>query len=176
MSRIADPGFLQNAALARFLTVLLYRSANVSILPMRYSAYARAVLEHIDEVEKKAAVKRELRLDATREAARRWEEKAASLESRLWQRPLSRETRIQVNALLMEVERVLTEERGLKSRPFFKHLIYAPQPTYRDELLPRIWEAIDQGAWDEIVGYEQELVTAFARAAALAEEATRALE
>ena len=49
----------------------------------------------------------------------------------------------------MEVERALTEERGLKSRPFFKHLIYAPQPTYRDEFLPRIWEAIDEGAWKE---------------------------
>jgi hypothetical protein len=75
----------------------------------------------------------------------------------------------------MEVERVLTEERGLESRPFFKHLIYAPQPTYRDELLPRIWEAIDQGAWEEIEGYERELVTAFERAASLADEATRTL-
>jgi N-acetylated-alpha-linked acidic dipeptidase len=175
MSRIADPGFLQNAALARFLTVLVYRSANLSILPMHYSVYARAVLEHIEEVEKKAAGKRELRLHAAREAARLWEEKAALFERRMWERPLSRESRIQVNALLMEVERVLTEERGLKSRPFFKHLIYAPQPTYRDELLPRIWEAIDQGAWDEIEDYERELVEAFQRAASLAEEATGAL-
>jgi N-acetylated-alpha-linked acidic dipeptidase len=176
MSRLADPGFLQNAALARFLTVLLYRSANLSILPMRYSDYARAVLEHIDEVEKKAASKRELRLASAREAARLWEEKASAFESRLWQRPLSPESRTRVNALLMEVERALTEDRGLKSRPFFKHLIYAPQPTYRDELLPRIWEAIDEGAWDEIEGYERELVNAFSRAAALAEQAARALE
>jgi N-acetylated-alpha-linked acidic dipeptidase len=175
MSRLADPGFLQNAALARFLTILLYRSANLSILPMHYSAYARAVLEHIDEVEKKAAPKRELRLTRAREAARLWEEKASAFESRMWQGPLSRESRARLNALLMEVERVLTEERGLESRPFFKHLIYAPQPTYRDELLPRIWEAIDQGAWDEIEGYERELVTAFGKAAALAEEAARAL-
>jgi N-acetylated-alpha-linked acidic dipeptidase len=175
MSRLADPGFLQNAALARFLTILLYRSANLSILPMHYSAYARAVLGHIDEVEKKAASKRELRLTRVREAARLWEEKASAFESRMWQRPLSRESRARLNALLMEVERVLTEERGLESRPFFKHLIYAPQPTYRDELLPRIWEAIDQGAWEEIEGYERELVTAFERAASLADEATRTL-
>ena len=176
LSRIADPGFLQNAALSRFLAVLLHRSANVELLPMRYSAYARVVLAHLDEVEKKAAPVRELRLSAARDAARRWAEKAASLEARMFERPLSSGKRAQVNALLMEVERVLTEERGLKSRPFFKHLIYAPQPTYRDEVFPRIWEAIDEGAWGEIEGYERELAAAFERAGSLADEAARVLE
>jgi N-acetylated-alpha-linked acidic dipeptidase len=171
LSRIADPGFLQNAALSRFLAVLLYRSANLELLPMRYSAYARAVLAHLDEVEKKAAPAREIRLSSAREAAKRWEEKAQALEARMWERPLPRERASRFNALLMEVERALTEERGLKSRPFFKHLIYAPQPTYRDEVLPRIWEAIDEGAWEEIAGYEQELVAAFERAGSLLDDA-----
>jgi hypothetical protein len=93
----------------------------------------------------------------------------------MWGRALSRENRARFNALLMEVERTLTEDRGLKSRPFFKHLIYAPQPTYRDEVLPRIWEAIDAGAWDEIEGYEKELVAAFERAISLLDEARSVL-
>jgi N-acetylated-alpha-linked acidic dipeptidase len=176
MSRIADPGFLQNAALSRFLAVLIYRSANLELLPMRYSAYARAVLTHIDEVEKKAAPAREITLSSARDAARRWEENALALEARMFERPLSPENRARLNALLMEVERALTEDRGLKSRPFFKHLIYAPQPTYRDEVLPRIWEAIDAGAWYEIEGYERELVVAFERAASLLDEAQSVLE
>jgi N-acetylated-alpha-linked acidic dipeptidase len=176
MSRIADPGFLQNAALSRFLAVLLYRSANVELLPMRYSAYARAVLAHLDTVEKKAAPSRKIQLSSAREAARLWEEKAQALETRMWGRELSPENRARFNALLMEVERALTEDRGLKSRPFFKHLIYAPQPTYRDEVLPRIWEAIDARAWDEIGGYERELVTAFERAGSLLDEAAAVLE
>jgi N-acetylated-alpha-linked acidic dipeptidase len=176
MSRIADPGFLQNAALSRFLAVLLYRSANVEILPMRYSAYARAVLAHLDEVEKRAAPLREIRLSSARDAARRWEEKALALEARMYERPLPAEKRARLNGLLMEVERALTEDRGLKSRPFFKHLIYAPQPTYRDEVLPRIWEAVDAGAWGEIDGYEKELVAAFDRAASRAEQAASLLE
>jgi N-acetylated-alpha-linked acidic dipeptidase len=175
LSRIGDPGFLQNAALSRFLAVLLYRSANVDLLPMRYSEYASAVLGHLDEVEKKAAPAREIRLSAARDAARRWREKALAVEAGMWERPLSREKASRVNALLMEVERALTEERGLKSRPFFKHLIYAPQPTYRDEVLPRIWEAIDAGAWDEIAVYERELVAAFERAGSLADEARSVL-
>ena len=176
LSRIADPGFLQNAALSRFLAVLLYRSANVELLPMRYSAYARAVLAHLDEVEKKAAPSREIHFSSARDAARLWEEKAQALEARMWGRELSRENRARFNALLMEVERALTEDRGLKSRPFFKHLIYAPQPTYRDEVLPRIWEAIDEGAWDEIEGYERELVAAFERAGSLLDEAAAVLD
>jgi N-acetylated-alpha-linked acidic dipeptidase len=181
LSRIADPGFLQNAALSRFLAVLLYRSANVDILPMRYSAYARAVLVHLDEVEKKASPAREIRLSAAREAARSWEEKASALEARVAERlasgpAVSPERRARVNQLLMDVERTLTEESGLKSRPFFKHLIYAPQPTYRDEVLPRIWEAIDAGAWSEIEAYERELVAAFQDAGSLADEAARVLE
>ncbi|HEY7697501.1 MAG TPA: M28 family peptidase [Vicinamibacteria bacterium] len=176
LSRIADPGFLQNAALSRLLAVLAHRTANAEFLPMRYSAYARAVLEHLDEVEKKAAPARELRLSAAREAARLWGEKAQALEARMWQRELPRENRARFNALLMEVERALIEDRGLKSRPFFKHLIYAPQPTYRDEVLPRIWEAIDQGAWGEIEGYERELVAAFERAGSLLDEAASLLE
>jgi N-acetylated-alpha-linked acidic dipeptidase len=176
MSRIADPGFLQNAALSRFLAVLLYRSANAEVLPMRYSAYARSVIAHMDEVEKKARPVREIRLSSARDAARRWEEKAVALEARMFERPLSAENRARLNALLMEVERALTEDRGLKSRPFFKHLIYAPQPTYRDEVLPRIWEAIDAGAWEEIDGYERELVTAFEKATSLLDEAGAVLD
>ena len=46
----------------------------------------------------------------------------------------------------------------------------------RNEFLPRIWEAIDEGAWDEIPGYENELVAAFESAAALADEASALLE
>jgi N-acetylated-alpha-linked acidic dipeptidase len=175
MSRLADPGFLQNAALSRFLAVLLYRSANLDLFPMRYSAYARAVLAHLDEVEKKAAPAREIRLQAARDAAKAWEEKALALEARMFSRAPSPASRARANQLLMDVERALTEERGLESRPFFKHLIYAPQPTYRDEVLPRIWEAIDAGAWEDIEGYERELVAAFERAGALLDEASRIL-
>ena len=71
----------------------------------------------------------------------------------------------------MQVERAMTEETGLESRPFYKHLIYAPQPTYRKEVLPRIFEAIETGEWEKIVGFEKELVTAFDRATELLKKA-----
>ena len=40
----------------------------------------------------------------------------------------------------------------------------------------QIWEAIDEGAWGEIEGYERELAAAFERAGSLADEVARVLE
>jgi hypothetical protein len=51
----------------------------------------------------------------------------------------------------------------------------APQPTYREEYLPRIWEAIDRGEWDAVPGYEAEVVAAFDRAADILRRARQAL-
>jgi N-acetylated-alpha-linked acidic dipeptidase len=176
MSRIGDPGFRYNTTMARVLSILLWRMANADVLPMRYSSYARSVIEYVDAIEEKAKGQHPLQLSAARKAANRWQETAEKFESKLDRLMLSggelaADTRRRVNVLLMDVERAMTEEEGMKSRPFFKHLIYAPQPTYRQELLPRIFEAIEAGEWEEIERYEQQLVVAFDRAAALLDEA-----
>ena len=83
LSRIGDPGFLHNAALSRFLAVLLWRIADADLLPLRFSSYATAVLAHLDEVEEKARPRKHLRLDAARGAATRWLESARALEDQL---------------------------------------------------------------------------------------------
>jgi N-acetylated-alpha-linked acidic dipeptidase len=176
MSRIADPGFQYNTYMSRLLAVLLWRMANAEVLPLRSSAYARIVLDHLTEIEDKAAPLREISLDAARAAAERWLSVAEAFEDRL-DRKLASEPGIaprtskRVNQLLMGVERAMTEPTGLATRPFFKHLIYAPQPTYRAEVLPRIFEAIESGAWKEIPTYEQQLVDAFDLAANLVQQA-----
>jgi len=169
LSRIGDPGFRYNTTLARLWALLTWRMANADVLPMRYSDYARKVATYFDEVEKKARPERALVFESGRAAARRWEEAAGAFEKRLDERLASgaavpREAAQQINALLMAIERALTEPQGLKTRPFFKHLVYAPQPTYREELLPRIFEAIEAREWGEIPRYEAQLVAAFDRA------------
>jgi len=172
MSRIGDPGFHYNTMMARVLAVLLWRMADADVLPLRSSSYAQAVLRHLDEIEEKAAGDRPLELDRARSAARRWLDAAQAFEKRLDGLLLS-DTVLQpvvqqkVNDLLVQVERAMTEAEGLASRPFYKHLIYAPLPTYREEVLPRIFEAIESGAWDEIPRFEDQLIEAFNRAAAL---------
>jgi hypothetical protein len=72
----------------------------------------------------------------------------------------------------MEIERAMIEDEGLASRPFYRHLIYAPQPTYREAVLPRIFESIESDDWEAIPRFEQQLVDAFNHAVTLVEEAT----
>ena len=185
MSTIGDPGFEYGAALSRLWGLMTWRLADAPLLPMRYSDYARKVQEHLTAIETKGSrADRLLRLDAARAAARRWEETSTAFESAARRavvpaglpdqvapaRPLR-----PVNDLLMQVERSLTEPKGLQGRPFFRHLIYAPQPTYREEILPRLWEAIERGDTRKIPGHERELVAAFDRAAALLDQARAAL-
>lgn len=183
MSRIADPGFRYGATMARLWGLLTWRLADAAILPMRYSAYARSVQTYIDRVETMAgdataAAGRRgrpvapLRLDAARAAARRWLRAAEGLEAGLDRQSaagaaISDSAVRAVNERLMLVERAMTEDEGLRGRPYFKHLIYAPQPTYREEVLPRIFEAIASGDRSAIPRHEAQLVAAFDRAAEL---------
>ncbi len=170
MSRVADPGFHYNTALARVWSVLALRLANAEILPMQYSRYAKAVPSYLEAVEARLPADRKVRFDAARAAAARWEAAATRFEARLAKVPtgsLTADAVRDVNAALLLTERAMTEPKGLKGRPFFKHLLYAPQPTYREELVPRIFEAIDGGRFADLPMHEAELVAAFDRAAAI---------
>jgi N-acetylated-alpha-linked acidic dipeptidase len=178
MSRIADPGFRYNTTLARLWGILTWRLANADILPMRYSRYASEVASYLEQMEQRAEAKggREIALDAARQASARWLAAAEAFEEDL-QRRLSSDSALpekraaRINELLIGIERAMTEDTGLLGRPFFKHLIYAPQPTYREEVLPRIFEAIDDGRWESIEPFEQELTAGFDRAAEMLEQA-----
>ena len=188
MSRIADQGFRYGTTMARLWGLLTWRLANTPVLPMRYSEYARSVQTYMDRTEilaggagSGAAAQgnnpaQPFRLDAARAAARRWQQAAEDFEAGLDRRtasgaPLPDATARQVNDRLMQVERAMTEDEGLKGRPFFKHLIYAPQPTYREEVLPRIFEAIGAGDRDSIPRYEAQLAAAFDHAAGILRQA-----
>jgi N-acetylated-alpha-linked acidic dipeptidase len=180
MSQIGDPGFRYNVTCAQFLALIPWRLANADILPLDYSNYARSALAAIEEIERMAAPQKGIHLERARRAARRWLEEASACEKKVRrflvsEASLDSERAAKVNSLLMDVERAMTEEEGLKSRPFFKHLIYAPQPTYREELLPRIFEAIKAQEWDDIPRFEDQLVRAFDRASALIRRASSRL-
>src|SRR5262249_28530790 len=46
---------------------------------------------------------------------------------------------------LMQMERAFTDHAGIPGRPWYRHLIYAPRPTYAPEVLPGVAEALDAG-------------------------------
>lgn len=170
-STILDKGFAIGTGLSQLWGVLAWRMADIDVLPMRYSDYARAAVGYIEAAEAHAGAARPLKLSAARAAAARWEQSAKALERRLDSAKPSPEAARTINDHLMQVERVLTEPTGQKGRPFIRHLLVAPQPSYRSAYLPRIWDAIDRGDRPAIAKYEQEIVAAFDRAAGILQKA-----
>jgi N-acetylated-alpha-linked acidic dipeptidase len=57
-----------------------------------------------------------------------------------------------VNKLLMESERKLTNTEGLPNRPWFKHQIYAPgfYTGYSAKTMPAVRESIEQKQWKQV--------------------------
>ena len=175
-STIVDPGFAIGTGLSKLWSVLAWRLADASMLPMHYSDYARAALGYIEAVEKHAGFDPPLHLAAARAAARRWETAAIQLEEGLEDADLSPAKARAINDRLMEVERVLVEPTGMRGRPFIRHLLVAPQPSYRSAYLPRIWDDIDRKDRGAIPAHEAEIVAAFDRAAGILKEATMQLD
>jgi hypothetical protein len=64
----------------------------------------------------------------------------------------------------------------MPGRPFIRHLLVAPQPSYRSAYLPRIWDAIDRGDRAAIPAFEAEVVAAFDHAAAILRDAQKLLD
>ena len=73
-----------------------------------------------------------------------------------------------VNQRLIQAERALTSTEGLKNRPWYVHMLYAPgfYTGYGVKTIPGVREAIEQGEWQDA---DQEIARA---AAALLREAT----
>jgi len=64
---------------------------------------------------------------------------------------LARASLAGVNAKLMQAERAMTSSAGLPTRPWYKHLLYAPglYTGYGVKTMPAAREAIERGRWDE---------------------------
>ncbi len=137
MRRYGDPGFHYHAAMASLWGVAALRLANADVLPFDYSAYGRDLAVYLDEVEALARL-RSMRIDfgPAREAARR----LAALP--LPSAEGSPEARRRRNEALLMAERDFTRAEGLPGRPWFRHLIYAPLPSYAAETLPGVREAV----------------------------------
>ena len=73
-----------------------------------------------------------------------------------------------INERLIQAERALTSAEGLKNRPWYVHMLYAPgfYTGYGVKTIPGVREAIEQGQWQDA---DREIMRA---AAALEREAT----
>ena len=140
MKRVGDPGFRYHAAMARLWGLLALRLANADVLPLDYGAYGRDLLAYLDDV---ATLARSRGVDAGLDRARR----AAQALSRLGvSEPTGNATADAARSrALIQAERDLLSADGIPDRPWFRHLVYAPLPSYEAETLPGVREAILAG-------------------------------
>ena len=148
VDRIGDPGYYYHAAMARYWSVAALRLAECDYVPLDYAAYAREVQTYLDET-RRTVSERKIEVDfaPALEASRRWEKSGReALESARNAVDGGDQARAErVHKALMKVERALLDPEGLAGRPWFKHLIYAPRPTYKPLVLPALTEAIETG-------------------------------
>jgi len=173
MATQGDPGFLYHAAMARYVGVLALRIANADLYPFGAADYGREIARYAAEFAKtgKAAALAS-DLERLKSQALAWSREAeqtqAALAGRLARNELSRSDAALGNDWLMSLEHSLLDAEGIPGRFWFRHLVYAPLPSYLAETLPGIREASEAGdlalARGQIRKLEERLVQAAAAA------------
>ena len=186
MEKFGDPTFEYHAAAAQLWGTIALRLADARSLPFDYVDYAAQLREFVGEARRAARRRRMAEaFDAPRllEAVSQLEDEAKRLNSRRLEtldefaRTLLRaddsnaraERRLRrINDALLAAERALTDERGLKGRPWYKHQIYAPgfYTGYAAQPLPDLRQAIDTRDQAGARQASERIVEAVLRAAA----------
>jgi N-acetylated-alpha-linked acidic dipeptidase len=148
MATFGDPTYAYHAASGRVATAMMLRLANAEILPYDYVEFARDMRIHLGTTQKNAAAKHwsldssalAASIDGLEHAATTF---ASVRDSVLAKGSPSKATSARTNASLMLVERALTRPQGLKTRPWFRNLIYAADVDngYSNMVFPSINEA-----------------------------------
>jgi len=151
MERYGDPGFHYHAAMSRLWGLLAIRFANADVLPLDYSLYAAEVGAYLEGLAKIAPADFfASNIQPLTQKCQAWQAAASGVMSQLEARraggpaPLEAQelSPAQLNARLIAEERALLDDQGIPDRPWFRHMIYAPLPSYEAETLPGLREAL----------------------------------
>ncbi len=170
MTKFGDPTFRYHAAMAQLWGILALRLANADVLPLDFRAYAARIGQFVVETTRGAPASEQARLAPLREASLRLaaaaKRAAAADRQALAADPPDADRLTALNRASMEVERAFIDRHGIPGRPWYRHLIYAPRPTYAPEVLPGVTEALggDASRLDEQV---RRLVAALDQATAI---------
>ena len=176
MATQGDPGFVYHAAMAKYAGMLALRFANADVLPFDAAAYGREVAKYAEELQSLPGA--ESLRPALKELASRgrsWSDAAAAAQKAIAARLAAGEDEAlrlrDANAWLLSLERSLIDPPGIPGRPWFRHLVYAPLPSYEAETLPAVREAVESGAIESAGLQIQRLSERLATAAASARKA-----
>jgi N-acetylated-alpha-linked acidic dipeptidase len=151
MSRFGDPTFAYHATAARLGAAMALRLANAEILPYDYVEFARTMQRYVPGLERALSQKGwSGSTQALRGAISRMEREAAGFASArdvALAGTTSRAQRAATNAALRSVERALTRPTGLRTRPWYRNLIYVADEDngYANMVFPSVNEAIRAG-------------------------------
>jgi len=152
MTKFGDPGFLYHAAAARVAAGMVLRLANADVLPYDYAEFARTMRRYLSAIDSGFARRRwsgnataplSAALDRMEEAATAF----GSARDAALATGAAKDALAETNRALMRVERALTRNEGLRTRPWFRNLIYVADENngYANMALPSINEAIRRG-------------------------------
>ena len=158
MARYGDPGFRYHAAMSRLWGLLALRFANADVLPFDYSLYPSEVAGYLRGLERSVpSAFAESDIKPLIEKCKQWQDAADRLTAAIAEHreehaaanvvEMSRPDLKAINSALMSEERALLDPAGIPGRPWFRHVIYAPLPTYDAESLPGLREAIEARDW-----------------------------
>jgi N-acetylated-alpha-linked acidic dipeptidase len=172
MSKFGDPGYRYHAAMARLWGLMALRLANADIVPLECAPYAKRIREFVDELAARARPEDESAFARLVAAADRFTKAATALdravEHELYASDADGHRDPQaLSRALMQMERAFTDPAGIPGRPWYRHLIYAPRPTYAPEVLPGVAEALDAGDRARIAEQAARVAAALDRATAL---------
>jgi N-acetylated-alpha-linked acidic dipeptidase len=155
--RFMDTTFVYGVTEAQTTGTLMLRLADAVVLPFEFGNVARTYRTYVDEIEKEAQKKQEVKgldlrnvraaLDRLQQASDSFDivmQRAAAAPQNL-RAARARALLTEVNRTLYRAEQALTHDAGLPDRPWFKHLIYAPgfYTGYGVKTMPGIREAVE---------------------------------
>ncbi len=148
MARYGDPGFHYHAAMSRLWGLLAMRFANADLLPFDYAVYAAEValyLEGLKEIAPPDFFEGEIRPLIERCGVWRGAARKMTVQLEAWRAGESTDPAAhpETNSRLMAQERAWLDEEGIPNRPWFRHLLYAPLPSYEAVTLPGLREALE---------------------------------
>lgn len=180
MKHLGDPTFGYHVALAQILGTLALRLDEADVLPFDYMAYASKIEHTSTDVfvrASNASRTDEDSMEPVLDAAARLSASASRASQALRSisdAPLDPGQAAQINHALANVEQAFLAPEGLTSRPWFKHVIYAPgtYAGYAAEMLPGETEALDRGDSATLHREAQSLANALLRASSRLDEVT----
>jgi N-acetylated-alpha-linked acidic dipeptidase len=182
METFGDTGYRYHATAARLGAAMVLRLANADILPYDYVEYARTMRGYLPAMERAIAAHQwSLSKTPLASAIDRMERSAttfAATRDSALARTLPAPMRKAANGALLRVERVLTRPEGLKTRPWYRNLIYAADENngYANMVFPSINEAVRAGNAALAESEIADLARRFDAATAALDDATRALK